>query len=97
MLGRTTAWWKSVVKLLASLGRLLSCPGKGTVHPCGEGMRPVLGQGAGTLKMAFFIMLPWYLGEMCLKSIDSTFIFFHLEISASKEQLAVHFPFIDTL
>lgn len=45
----------------------------------------------------FKIMLPWCLGGMCLNSIDSTFIVIHLEISTSKEQLAVHFPLIDTL
>lgn len=84
-----------MVKLPWGTSSLLSCPGKDTGHLCREGMSPVHGEGVGTLKMDFFfIMFPWYLGGMCLNSIDSTFIFIHLEISASKNNSLFIFPLL---
>ena len=84
-----------------------SCPlsslGKGAGCQRGEGTGRDLCSGSthmGTLKTEeglFYYVAMVFGRNVHLNSIDGTFIFIHLEISASKEELTVHFPFIDAL
>lgn len=81
----------------------LSSPGKGIGHQRGEGTGrdPHCGSachGHWERRRPLFCYIAMVFGKnVRLNSTDSTFIFIHLEISASKEELTVRFPFIDAL
>lgn len=77
-------------------------PGKGAVCQCGEGTGwdHAWAARTWTLKLEeglFYYIIKVFGSNVRLNCIDGTFVFIHLAILASKEELAVHFPSIDTL
>lgn len=89
--GGVTTPWKSVVKLLASPGSPpVPCPppGMALCISTGRGGRDIDLENGGS---PFLVCCHGIWEDVHLNSTDSTFIFIHLEVLASKEELIICF------